>query len=254
MKSEKDIKRIFSDKSAFRREVALAAVQIEGLGDEELAGALAYEVEPFSSVPAAEAEVAWKEVAAPDPSVRVFDVAVIRRTAKKRCDALSRLFVPAVVLGAVILAAAGADYLHLRRKAGQIEESLAVRSPLQQELSSLSRRAGEANRRAQEIRARRESAAKAQDECARLRRAYLDFFESLSVIGGKAVVKSVSPGDGPFTLSFVMAAADERSGGAALAALNGELARRGWTLEPGDMSGSGGGAMAVFNVKARFAR
>jgi hypothetical protein len=253
MNSEKDIKRIFGDKNAFRREVALAAVQIEGLGEGEISTALAYEVEPYSAIPAAAAEVAWREIEGDDPSVRIFDVAVVRRAEKKNAAGLARWLKPAMMLGVLILIAVGADYAYLEYRTSRLEQSLAAREPLQRELDRIAKKRDGFRRRAAEIRSGREAAVKAQDDCAALRRAYLDFFEVLSALDGKAVIKSISAGKDPFSLEFSLLAVDERSGSSAMSALTGDLADRGWELQIGDL-GADVGAMVRFRGKARCVR
>jgi hypothetical protein len=138
MRSEKDIKRIFSDRGALCRQVRLAAVQVEGLGDEELAMALAYELEPYSSIPAADAEVAWRELDGEDRSMRVFEAAVIRRTRSRRGlgGDMGRILRFAYAAGAIALLAAGADYAITRFESGRLGSSLERRLRLQQELST----------------------------------------------------------------------------------------------------------------------
>ena len=86
--SRKKTDSVMDDPSAFRQQVRIAAVQVTGLRPDELAAALAYEVEPLSGIPAAEAELAYSPVVDPDPTVRVYDVAVRRR--KNRAAKVSR--------------------------------------------------------------------------------------------------------------------------------------------------------------------
>ena len=58
------------DANAFRQQVRMAAVQVTGLRQDELAMALAYEVEPFSGVPAGDAEVAYVGITPCSPVLR----------------------------------------------------------------------------------------------------------------------------------------------------------------------------------------
>ena len=76
--SRKKTDSVMDDPSAFRQQVRMAAVQVTGLRPDELSTALAYEIEPFSGIPAAEAELAYSPVVDPDPTVSVYDVAVRR--------------------------------------------------------------------------------------------------------------------------------------------------------------------------------
>lgn len=254
MKREKEKDRVFADKGACRRRVNLARVQIEGLGDGELATALAYEVEPYSHIPAAEAQVAWKESESGDPAIRMFEVAVVRRRAERSVGGMERCLGALVILGVLALAALAADFAYMKYRFRALEESLSRRAPLQRELDALAAKASKAKNRAAAIRSAREDAVKAQAECARLRGAHLGFLQALSGLGGKAVVKSIAPGKEPFSLAFALAAVDERSGSEVMTGLTAELARRGWELSPGDVTGAGNGEIVVFNAEARFGK
>lgn len=254
MKSEKDIKRIFADKDAFRREVSLARVQVEGLSRDELASALAYELEPYSKIPAIEADVAWRDVESPDGAMLVFDVALVRRRSsaggaagpEKRLKAL-------VFLGVAVVLAVAADGFLLKRRSGGLEKSLSERSPLQAELDRIAAKSSALQREAAAVRGAREEAVKAQGVCAAVRAAYPDFLDALSVIGGRAVVKKISRGDGDFSLAFTLASSDEKTGSEVMSDLARETARRGWELRPGDIAPAAG-ALVEFNAVARFIR
>ena len=117
MIGEKEMKRIFSDRNAFRRTVNLAAVQVEGLSDDELSTALSYEVEPYSMIPAAEAEVAWKEIDGGDIAVKSFDVAIVRKQKKRGSigEGLEKYLKAFVVLAIVLVMALAVDYVLLKR-------------------------------------------------------------------------------------------------------------------------------------------
>ena len=157
------------------------------------------------------------------------------------------------MLGVLILIAVGADYAYLEYRTSRLEQSLAAREPLQRELDRIAKKRDGFRRRAAEIRSGREAAVKAQDDCAALRRAYLDFFEVMSALDGKAVIKSISAGNDPFSLEFSLLAVDERSGSSAMSALTDNLADRGWELQMGDL-GADAGAMVRFSCKARCVR
>lgn len=254
MKSEKDIKRIFADKNAFRREVSLARVQIDGLSDDELAGVLAYELEPYCAIPAADQYVAWKEAESPDRAMRVFDVAVVRRGRDAASSAGAQKYVKVLSFaGVALLLALCCDYVHIRWRASSLEKSLSSRAPLQSEIDSLSKRASALRRQTQEIRSARESFVRTHRSCAELRGAYLGALDALSAVGGKAVVKKISKGAGDFSLEFAFAAADGKCGSDIMSALSKETAKRGWRLIPGDIVSLGEG-LVEFDAAARYER
>lgn len=253
MMDEKEIKRLFADKNACRRQVRLAAVQVEGLGDEELSTALAYEVEPYSSVPAAEARVAWREIPGEDAAIRVFEVAVIRR--RRSDDVNSRLERTVRILtvpAAVVLLAVAVDFVLAEKETGRLEESLARRAGLQAQLDRLDRETEAARRETREIVARREAEARAQAECARLRGAYPGFLAAAASVGGSSFIRSIAA-DGPFCEELAIVSVDERSAAETMAALTGHLAAEGWVFVPGAMTPAGGGTVE-FKGKAVFPR
>jgi hypothetical protein len=254
MSDAKDRDRIFADKGAFVSTVRLARVQVEGLGDAELKSALAYEVEPYSSVPAAEAEVAWRRIESGDAAVEAFEVAVVRRRKDGVEEKLGRCLKPLTFVAAAVLLAAGADYAVMAHERARLEDSLARRLPLQEELDRIDRRAAALRSRADKLRLDREAAAKAQSECARLRSAFADFADAVSAIGGESVLKSVEEGDGEFSLRLEFASVDERSAAAAMAGLTESLARKGWDFIPEGISPAGALGTVVFQGKAVFRR
>lgn len=255
MKSAKEKDRIFADKGAFRRRVSLASVQLEGLGESEIAMALAYEVEPYSAIPAAEAEVAWSDVESDNASVRVFEVAVVRRRKGGASGGASEKWVkPLAAVGALILLATAGEALYMRHRCAVLEKSLGEREVLQRELDRLSKRASEARARAEELRVRRETAVKARERCTKERGAYLDFLEGVASVGGRTVLKSIAAGTESFSLELLLASADAQSAAESLDALTVSLAQRGWKVEPGDIGASAGGGLVEIKAKARFAR
>lgn len=253
MKNGQVDNRIFADRSAFRRTVRLARVQVEGLSDDELSGALAYEVEPYSSIPAAEAAVAWQRRESGDPAVEEFEVAVIRR---RRTDGFEERFArwlkPLTVLAVAVLAAVGVDYWAAAREKSNLEKSLARRSPLQAELDRLDRRIASLRKDAGEIRRTRENAACAQRECARLRAAFPGFFEAAASLKGGAVLKKIEGEEGDFAVRLVFAAVDGQAAATAMADLTAALSQKGWEFIPEGIFPAGGGSTVEFKGKAAF--
>jgi hypothetical protein len=254
MNDAKDRERIFADKGAFVSTVRLARVQVEGLGDAELKSALAYEVEPYSSVPAAEAEVAWRRIESGDAAVEAFEVAVVRRRKDGVEEKLGRCLKPLTAAAALALLAMAADYAVMARARSRLESSLARRLPLQEELDRIDRRAASLRDRAGKLRLARETAAEAQNECARLRSAFAGFTDAVSELDGASVLKSVEEGEGEFSLGLAFASVDERSAAAAMAELTASLARKGWDFIPEGISPAGAGGTVEFRGKAVFRR
>lgn len=257
MIGEKEMKRIFSDRNAFRRTVNLAAVQVEGLSDDELSTALAYEVEPYSMIPAAEAEVAWKQIDSDDIAVKSFEVAIVRKQKKRGSIGvgLEKYLKAFVVLAIVLVMALAVDYVLLKRESSTLGDSLMRRAPLQSEIDQLAKRRNASLAEAARVRTLREETIRSQNECERLRGAYPRFFKALAGLGGKVVVKSLSAGDEPFTVKFSFAAINERAGAEVMADLTEALAKCGWELTPGDIGAvHGGGATVEFSGKAKLAQ
>lgn len=253
MRNEKDINRIFADKSACRHTVSVARVQIDGLGEEDLARVLAYEMEPYSAVPATEADVVWRVLPGSDDALCVFDVAVVRHRAKRSFFAgLGRGWAWLIGAGCAALTIAACDFFCLRQTCRRLEASVRRREPLQRKLDGLTARTAAFRREADAVRTRREEAVRAQKACARLRGAYLDFLAALGSTGGKTIVKTIAPGDDLFTAKVTLVAVDARAAVEALALLTERLADRGWRLTPGDFSSSGAGATVLCRVEARF--
>ena len=246
--------KIFADKSAFRQEVRMPAVQTEGLSDDELAVALAYEVEPFSRIPAAEAETAWRPLAGDDPAFRVFDVAVVRRAGNGRgAERTARLLLPLACAGVLAVLLGAADFAYLATRLGKLEKTVAVRKPLQAQLDRLRSQTDADRRAAQAERDRREAAVQAQEQFARIRAAYPALLKALSEsFSGRAVVQSIRKGGSAFAVSIRATAADARTATDVMVAFTRALAEQGWTLRSGAIE-TGDGSTAVFSCEARFA-
>ena len=243
-----DAKTVRDDPAAFRQQVRMAAVQVAGLRPDELAVALAYEVEPFSGVPAAEAEVSYSPVVDPDPAVRVYDVAVRRRRRRAGIGA-ERLLVPAMAAGAALLAAAAVDFGILAYRTHCAERSIAERAPLDAQLRRVDGAARANREEARRLREARERSAAAQDRVERLRAAYPSLMDAVAgVCGGRMVVKSFAS-DGPFAVVLRAVAVSAQDAGEAMAQLTRAAAGRGWRVEPGGISSSAQGTTAEFTCR-----
>ena len=149
----------------------MAAVQVNGLRSDELQMALAYEVEPSSGVPAAEAELAFRAVPDPDPTVRVFEVVVRRRRATEG-GVLRRWRVPIAVCLLLLLAFVAVDFVRTSLALSTMTHEVRTREALQAQVDAVRHAAAADRRAAEELRTRRQNAARAQDEAARLRAAW----------------------------------------------------------------------------------
>ena len=245
----KDMDTIWQDKGAFRQQVRMAAVQVAALSANELAYALAYEVEPFSGIPAAEAEVSWREVADPDTTVKVYEVVARRRRSSSAKSGVmaGRLLKPAVVVAALAIVVAGADAAWLAHRKGALEKTVAGQSLLEAQLNAVRAKASAARAEASRIRDGRDAANRAQQDVAALRAAYPGVMATVaSVCGGKVVVKTFAAKK-PFALEMTAVAASADDAAAVMAGLARAVAEKGWHLSPGPIAANAGGVTAEFS-------
>lgn len=247
----KDSEKLFNDPGAFRQRVRMAAVQVAGLRPAELESALAYEVEPFSGIPASEAEVACRPVVESDPTVRAYDVAVRRRRGRTAAaDGVGRLVKPAAVLAAVLLALAGVDAAWLSMRESSLAKTVAEQARLDAEIQRIRGAARARSGEARAIREAREAAAKAQDEAARRR---LVFPELMSVIGlsfsDRAVLKSMTSGERTLSVRLSAVAATSAAAAEALAKLTAAAAAKGWQVKTGGMAQRALGTTVAFDCE-----
>ena len=236
-----------SDANAFRQQVRMAAVQVTGLRPDELATALAYEVEPFSGIPAAEAEVTYVPVVDADPSVRVYDVAV-RRKKSRSATGGARFLVPLLVIGALALVLAAADFVFMQRRLGALRKEVAVQTNLEAQLDAVRRPAAAARAEAQALRERRETAARAQDEAARARAAYADILKAIAAAYGERAVLMTLDG-GPAVLRVKGVAVTAAAAADVQVALTKSAIERGWRLTLGPIAVRTPGLTAEFECE-----
>lgn len=238
---------VMDDTSAFRQQVRMATVQVTGLRPDELAAALAYEVEPFSGIPAADAELAYTPVAGSDPAVRVYEVAVRRR--KSRASAgEERLLLPLLILGGFCLVLACIDFVYTSLRLRTAENDVASQSVLQSRLDAIRKPAKAARAEANAIRARRENAAKAQKEAAAARSAYADIMDVVAAAcGDKAVLKSID--GGVFSMRLTGVAVTASAAADVLVALSDAATRQGWRIVSGPIDVLTPGLTAEFKCE-----
>lgn len=247
--SRKKTVSVMDDPSAFRQQVRMAAVQVAGLRPDELSAALAYEVEPVSGIPAAEAELSYTPVVDSDPTVRVYDVAV-RRRKNSAATGGERYLVPVLAIGVVALVLAGVDFAVTSRRLDGLKREVAEQTRLQSDLDAVRNPAKAARAEARAIRERRESAARAQAEAAKARSAFADILEAISAAcGDRAVVSSLD--GGAFSLRLAGVAVTASAAADTLVALTDEAARRGWKLTTGPITVRTPGQTAEFKCELK---
>lgn len=234
------------DDYAFHQQVRMAAVQVMGLRPEELAAALAYEVEPFSGIPANEAEITFTPVADPDPAIRVYDVSVRRRRAEGSRS--ERLLKPLLLAGAAALLLATADFAFTSRKLGALKRDVARRAELQRQLDAAIKPAAAMRSEAQKLRNSREAAARAQNDAARERATYAKMLSAIAdACGERAVLKSL---DGNAASLRVKGSAVSATAAAdVLVDLTAKASLFGWRLAPGSISVCTPGQTAGFECE-----
>jgi len=244
---------IWENPKAFRQQVTLARVQVEALGEEDLASALAYEVEPFSGIVASQAEVAWRVVEdAGGKDVVAFDVAVARQWKSTSKGKKARSVW--MWLGAVMaLLAVGADWACLKHEAAVLREAVAEQEPLDAQIRQIRDNAAKVRQSARQLKGSREKLAEAQDDIEAMRSAYPKLMDAIaSACRGRTVVKSFTS-TGPFEVEMNAVAASAQSCSDVMAALSRIAPEKGWKLAAGEIASSEQGTTAKFSCKLAFA-
>ena len=233
--------------NAFHQQVRMASVQVTGLRPDELAMALAYEVEPFSGIPASEAEVTYVPAVDPDPAVRVFDVTV-KRKKNRSATGGARFLVPLLVVGALALVLAAVDFFFTHRRLGALRKEVAVQANLEAQLDAVRRPTTAARAEAQALRERRETAARAQDEAARARSAYAEIMKAIAAAYGERAVLMTLDG-GPSSLRIKGVAVTAAAAADVQVALTKSATKLGWRLMPGPIAVRTPGLTAEFECE-----
>jgi hypothetical protein len=222
-------------------------MQVTGLRPEELSMALAYEVEPFSGIPAAEAELEYTPVVDSDPAVRVYDVAV-RRRRKRASSGGERWLLPLLAAGCAAILLAGADFVCTSARLRTLKREVSARAALQARLDSIRNPAKAARSEACMIRERREAAARAQTEAAKARVAYADALDAIAAACGERAVISSIDGNA-FTIGLAGVAVTASAAADTFVALTEAAATRGWRLVTGPISVRTPGLTAEFKCE-----
>ena len=242
---------IWSNPKAFRQQVRLAAVQVAALSEEELPQALAYEVEPFSKIPASEAEVAWRELPETDAAVKAYEVAVVRAKgagAKGAARAEARML-PLWIFAALVAAGVACDGGLLAWRRNTLERAVAEQKPLDAQIRRLERQTLDNRAEAAAERESRERMRAAQDRLESMRSAYPMLMDAVAgVCGGRTVVREFSS-DGRYSVSLRAVAVSAPVCGEVVADLTRAAAERGWRLVPGGIETSAQGTTAEFSCR-----
>lgn len=251
---------LWNDAQAFRLEVRMARVQVASLGEEELASALAYEVEPFSKIPASEAEIVWREAGGHDASMLVFET-VERRLGRRRVKetgdgkgkgAQDQLLKYALAIGAIVVLLIACDWAYLGWKVRTLGCAVAQQRPLDAEIKRIEAAARTVQAEAAELRGRREAAISAQDRVERLRAAFPSLMDAVAkVCGGKTVVRSFETADS-FEIEMRAVASSAQAAAIVMADLAKAAEAIGWSLEPGTIVAAPNGATVEFSCRMNY--
>ena len=236
----------------FKQRVRMAAVQVSGLSGDDLKMALAYEVEPFSGIPAVEAEVQFECVADADTAVRVYDVTITRK--RKRgigggafggLGGLGQSAKPALIFAGIVILTIAVDFAYLSIARSRVKCELKEREPLQAEIDVIREAARKDRDATAQLRRDREARAAAQERCAELRAAYPEVFKAIArAFGGNATLKSFIGGG--FQLELNAFAVSEEAAIEAMTKLDGEARKCGWNFRPGVISAVNQGSSINF--------
>ena len=245
--------KIWDDPNAFRQQVRMAAVQVTGLSADELAGALAYEVEPFSSIPAKDAELVFRPVADPDATVRVFDIAVVRASRKQGGSWVSHcvfilLGITAIALGVY----AWRDYNHIKSEEVRLAAETVRRNAYGGELAALQKKIDENRNAAKATRDARVATTRGRQNTEVLRDVYRLLLETVSnACGERSVLKEIKCPN-PYSAEIKAVSLGTKSASETLVNLSSALVPRGWTIEPGALTFSGVGGTVSFSCTVTF--
>lgn len=247
----------------FRQRVALPRRQVEGLKAEELKTALAFELEPFAGVAAANAAVAYKPLTAENLDECAFDVVVISRAeltsrlAHTRYRAvtsrphegedlttlpliMAQSNMPFKVLYGIIclvlLVIIGIDYTALSSQNQRLAKQVKTQRVLAAQLDSITRETESYNAQARQLREEAAAQQRAQHNAAAKRAALRDLMECVAAAyGDDAVVRNITQLDKPFALRITGTTLNSTDAARVCARLADSLGKRGWLVVPGNV-------------------
>lgn len=234
--NKKDKERIWDDPKAFHQQVRLAAVQVAGLSPDELAVALAYEVEPFSAIPAKDAELVFRPVDDPDASVRVFDVAVVRRQQKSGDSFLLNIALGIAGMVAIaLLVLAWRDYESIKSEEARLAAEATRRAAFAGELAALQKAVDKNRNETKAHRDNRVAVTRGRQNTEVLRDVYKTLLATISeAFGNDAVLKRIKCPK-PYSAEITAMSLNTKAASATLVRLSGALVPMGWTIEPGPL-------------------
>ena len=226
-------------------------IQVAGLSDAELQSALAYEVEPFSGISSAQAEIEYARVDDADRSVRVFDVVVRRRA--KRGPAFSGAAKKAAIAMSVLAAVAiAADFSYGMWRMRSLKADVAARAPLQARVASARSEVARVRAETDALRSERLRFERSQREADLLRSAYPVLMDTIaSSCGGMMVARGFSA-DAPFSAEMSATAVSVQACGEVMAGLSRACAAANWRVAPGQIGASERGSTANFTCRFEF--
>ena len=244
---------IWDDPKAFRQQVRMAAVQVAGLSPEELAIALAYEVEPFSAIPAKDAEIMFRPVADPDATVRVFDVAVRRKRRKSGNSCLVNCVLGVVGLVAIaLLVYAWRDYERIKAEEASVAAETTKRSAFGGELAALQKAVDKNRNETKAHRDNRVAVTRGRQNTEVLRDVYKTLLATIAEsFGDSAVLKQIKCPK-PYSAEITAMSLSTKAASETLVRLSGALVPKGWTIEPGPLTSSGSGSSVSFTCTVTF--
>lgn len=243
---------IWAMPKAVRRTVRLPAVQVDGLPPEELKGALAYELEGETGIPAAEALVAWRIADEADPAMRAYEVAVVRRGAAGGAGGRAALLLGAA-LALVAAAGVGLDCALLSKELiGRRREAETCRR-LQAELDGIASRTAANRAGIAAIRAEREAKVRVQENAAERRAAWAELLGALTeACGEDALLKRIAS-EGAFAANVEAVSLSPQEAVKVMVRLTKALEPKGWKLTAGPVKTRQPGTTVLFSVRVEFA-
>lgn len=228
-------KKTSGGQDVYRQRVSMAGVQVDGLSQEEILSALAYEVEPFSGIPAHEADVTFSQLDGGDESVRVFDVTVRRRKSASGGISAAKALRAAIAFSAVVFVAIAADFAVLSYRTGRLSSSVEARRPLDSSLRSIENKASSLGSEAVRLAETVSTVDNARNRIASARSRYFRLMGEIArKCGGRMVVKSFDSPEA-FSVEMSASAVSVQACADALSELTRAASLAGWSASPGKM-------------------
>lgn len=278
--------------ACFRQRVNLPSAQVNALSPDELAAAIGFEVSPFSGIPFAESEMAWKRTSSPDSPRAVFDVVQIRKTdlaaelARARKGGKKALAVTAEPDQSIGESVADLPWVELRGRGGKLpgpmclwlcvcalaalwlgwdayslrgegralEREVVAQRALQAQRDAIQRRVDGAHRELGTLRQQRMDEARAQQNVEVLRSAWALLLDAVpGACADESVMRRIEA-TGAYSAKLVGASLSAESAAKTLVRLTDALSppRSGWVVRPGAIGANAAGGMVNFECVVEF--